>query len=114
MITTDVLLGQLPGLERLDLERWIANQWVRSERIHDSYAFEDIDVARVRLIFEMRSDMDINEAAMPVVLLLLDQVYDLRRQLNRSGGETNRRENGSTRRGQRIDLSATRGPEASP
>ena len=29
----------------------------------------------------MRDEMEINEAALPVVLLLLDQLYDLRRQM---------------------------------
>jgi chaperone modulatory protein CbpM len=38
-------------------------------------------VARARLILEMRDEMEINEDALPVVLLLLDQLYDLRRQM---------------------------------
>ena len=37
-----------------------------------------IDVARVRLIHDLRRDLDIGEDAMPVVLSLLDQVYELR------------------------------------
>jgi chaperone modulatory protein CbpM len=38
-------------------------------------------VARARLILEMRDEMQISEDALPVVLLLLDQLYDLRRQM---------------------------------
>jgi chaperone modulatory protein CbpM len=40
-------------------------------------------VARARLIVELRDTAEVNDAAMPVVLSLLDQLYDLRRQLRR-------------------------------
>src|ERR1700722_4179527 len=85
MISIDVVVGQISGLRRQDLERWIANEWVRPDPQADGYAFREIDVARVRLILEMRDDMDVDEAALPVVLSLLDQIYDLRRQLREVG-----------------------------
>jgi chaperone modulatory protein CbpM len=81
MISVDVLLAQLPDLPAPDLERWISNAWVRPEGRPGAYVFRDIDVARVRLILELRDDMEVNEAALPVVLLLLDQLYDLRRRM---------------------------------
>lgn len=81
MITVEGLLIQLPSLPRQDLERWISNDWVRPDGLLGHYAFSEIDVARVRLIQELRDDLEINEAALPVVLLLLDQMYDLRRRL---------------------------------
>jgi chaperone modulatory protein CbpM len=81
MIGIDVVIGQISGLTRQDLERWIANAWVRPDKSADDYAFREIDVARARLILEMRDEMEINEDALPVVLLLLDQLYDLRRQM---------------------------------
>jgi chaperone modulatory protein CbpM len=83
MINVEMLLVQVPGLLRQDLERWILNAWVRPDGRLDGYVFHDIDVARVRLIQELRDDLDINEAALPVVLLLLDQLYDLRRRSRR-------------------------------
>jgi chaperone modulatory protein CbpM len=81
MITVEVLLTQLPGLPLQDLERWISNDWVRPDGGVGDYAFGEIDVARVRLIQELRDNLDVNEAALPVVLLLLDQLYDLRRRM---------------------------------
>ena len=42
-------------------------------------------MARVRLIQELRDDMQVNEEALPVVLSLLDQLYDLRRRLRELG-----------------------------
>ena len=79
MISVEMLLVQVPGLLRQDLDRWILNAWVRPDGRLGGYAFRDIDVARVRLIQELRDDLEINEAALPVVLMLLDQLYDLRR-----------------------------------
>ena len=81
MITIDVLVAQVSGLTRDDLERWISNQWVRPDRQAGGYVFREIDVARVQLIREMRDEMEVNEAALPVVLSLLDQLYDVRRHM---------------------------------
>ena len=81
MISIEVVLMQLPGLPKRDLERWILNDWVRPDGPPGEWAFQEIDVARARLIRELRDDLDVNEASLPVVLLLLDQLYDLRRQM---------------------------------
>jgi chaperone modulatory protein CbpM len=81
MISIDALVALCAPLERPVLERWIADDWVRPDRRDGEYTFAEIDVARVRLILELRDQMDVNEAALPVVLLLLDQLYDLRRQM---------------------------------
>lgn len=82
-ITVDALITQVSGLKREDLEHWIANQWVRPEDVGSGgdYVFYAIDVARVRLIHELHHDLQINEDALPVVLSLLDQLYDQRRRL---------------------------------
>lgn len=80
MITIDALFVQVRGLQRDDLARWIDNAWVRPGGTPDQYLFHEIDVARVRLILELRDEMQVNEDALPVVLLLLDQLYALRRQ----------------------------------
>lgn len=82
-ITIDVLITQVSGLQREDLEHWIANQWVRPEEAGSGgdYVFHAIDVARVRLIQELHYDLQISEEALPVVLSLLDQLYDQRRRL---------------------------------
>lgn len=81
MITLSALISNSSGLERNDLERWIVETWVKPETDGVEYLFHDVDVARVRLIQELRDELEIDEAALPVVLLLLDQVYDLRRRM---------------------------------
>jgi chaperone modulatory protein CbpM len=85
MISFDVLIARTSGLLPQDLDRWISNHWVRPDGGAGHYLFHDIDVARVRLIFELRDDLDVNEAALPVVLSLLDQLYDARRTMRELG-----------------------------
>jgi chaperone modulatory protein CbpM len=85
MITIEVLISDSAGLRRQDLERWIANDWVRPDRQGESFLFREIDVARIQLIRELRDEMEVNEEALPVVLSLLDQVYDLRRRMRQLG-----------------------------
>lgn len=81
LVSIEILVTQLSGLTRQDLERWISNEWVRPDGGAGNYSFREIDVARVRLIQELRDEMRINEEALPVVLLLLDQLYDQRRRM---------------------------------
>jgi chaperone modulatory protein CbpM len=83
MIALDELLRQMKGLDRRDLIRWVENRWVLPERRDQTWLFHEVDVARVELIIDIRQEFAIDEEALPLVLGLLDQVYDLRRQLRR-------------------------------
>jgi chaperone modulatory protein CbpM len=83
VIPLDELLRQMNGLKRGDLIRWVENRWVLPERRDQTWIFREVDVARVELILEIRQEFAIDEEALPLVLGLLDQVYDLRRQLRR-------------------------------
>lgn len=65
-----------------ELSAWIARSWVLPVERGGRYVFDDADLARARLIAELHRDLEVNEEAMPVVLRLLDQVYDLRRTLS--------------------------------
>jgi len=72
---------RLYGIEIRELQHWIAEAWVLPESGTAGYVFHEVDVARVRLIAEMKRDLAIDEEAIPVVLRLLDQLYALRRRL---------------------------------
>ena len=89
MISIEVLVTKLSGLRRRDLERWILKEWVRPDVDGGHYMFHEIDVARVQLIQTLRNEMNVNDDALPVVLLLLDQVYDLRRRMREIGDALN-------------------------
>jgi chaperone modulatory protein CbpM len=64
-----------------ELSAWIEQHWVLPVEVNGDLMFDDSDVARVKLIAELRNDLGVNEDAIPVVLRLLDQVYGLRRAL---------------------------------
>jgi len=71
------------GVTETDLQLWIDQRWVLPHKREDSFIFDDVDIARARLIRELRVDLMVNEEAIPVVLSLLDQVHALRRALAR-------------------------------
>jgi len=83
MISLEDLLRRHTTLDRRELVAWVENRWVLPERRDKTWIFHDVDVARVELILEIRQEFAIEDDALSLVLGLLDQVYDLRRQLGR-------------------------------
>jgi chaperone modulatory protein CbpM len=83
MISFEEMVGRVAGLDSCELARWVENRWVLPERRENTWIFYDVDVARVELIVEIRKEFAVEEDALGLVLSLLDQVYDLRRQLGR-------------------------------
>ena len=83
MIAFEDLVQRLDGVDRGELTRWVENRWVLPERRDETWIFHEVDVARVQLILEIRHEFAIDDEALPLVLGLLDQVYELRRQLGR-------------------------------
>ena len=81
MLSQSDVLKRIAGLAREDLEFWVGQGWVMPARHADAYVYREIDVARVRLIFELRTELSINDEALPSVLSLVDQVYGLRQEL---------------------------------
>lgn len=81
MMNEEAILDHVVGLHRETLIVWIERGWVIPERSQDAYWFQEIDIARVLLIQEFSTDLNLNEDAMDVILPLLDQMHGLRRQL---------------------------------
>jgi chaperone modulatory protein CbpM len=69
---------RVSGVSAQELERWVEERLLLPE---EEEGFEEVDVARARLIVELRRDFALDEEALPLVLSLLDQVYALRRQV---------------------------------
>ncbi len=64
-------------LRRLRL--WVRNGWVLPDQGPGEPHYDELDVARVRLVCELKDRMNLNDDAVPVVLSLLDQLYGMRR-----------------------------------
>jgi chaperone modulatory protein CbpM len=78
MMRFTAVLAQFSDLGETELTAWIERGWVRPETEPSGPVFQDIDLARVRLIHDLRSVMLIEDETIPLILSLLDQVYDLR------------------------------------
>ena len=80
MMTLDDLLATIPSLQRGDLEGWIRDELIAPQQ-DAGLSFSDKECARVRLICTLTYELEIDSGALPVVLSLLDQLYDTRQRL---------------------------------
>lgn len=74
----------LRRVERLSAERltlFTAEAWVRPRSSDTGPAYDETDLARLRLIVELTEDLSVNDAAVPVILGLIDEVSTLRRRM---------------------------------
>ncbi len=70
---------QTTRLDRATMEIWIEEAWLAPREIPGGRIFSDIDVARARLILDLKQDMGVNDQGVGVILHLLDQMHGLRR-----------------------------------
>jgi chaperone modulatory protein CbpM len=90
MIEEREVLGLFTDLRRETLYLWIERGWLAPEEGEAGFRFREIDVARVRLIREFRTELELDADAMDVILPLLDQVHGLRDQVRRLAEAVNR------------------------
>jgi chaperone modulatory protein CbpM len=84
MMRIQAVVALFPGLREVELLAWIEQRWVQPEHSLDEGqgpVFREIDVARVHMIYDLRHRLDVHEETMPLVLSLVDQMYELRRNL---------------------------------
>jgi len=79
----DAVVALIGDLDSVELTGWVERGWVQPDATGEMWEFHEIDIARIRLIRDLRRGMDVGEDAIPLVLSLLDQVYELRGQLRR-------------------------------
>ena len=83
MVSETELVRTVSGLGRDELRMWVDAGWVRPRYKSGRAVFSDVDVARVRLIVDMRDDLGLARDSIPVVLSLIDQLHGVRRELRR-------------------------------
>ena len=82
MTTLNELLGLHDRLTTMHVERWVARGLLRPTGGADTWTFEQIDVARVRLLAELVDDIGFDDEAVETIVGLVDQVHTLRGQLD--------------------------------
>jgi chaperone modulatory protein CbpM len=70
-------------LDAVSLESWIEAGWLLPQEAGPERAFSELDLARARLIQDMREAMGVNDEGIAVALGLLDQLHGLRHALRR-------------------------------
>jgi chaperone modulatory protein CbpM len=82
MMRLETVIALFPDLDSVELSGWIEQSWVQPESDQDQgWVFHDIDVARIRLIYDLRRELETPEETVTIVLSLLDQLYEHRRTL---------------------------------
>jgi chaperone modulatory protein CbpM len=81
MTTLPELLSLHNRLTTMHVERWVARGLLRPAGTAEAWTFEQIDVARVRLLAELEGDIGFDDEAIETIVGLIDQVHTLRGQL---------------------------------
>ncbi len=81
MMRFTAVIDLFPDVPGPELQTWVHRGWVRPEGTEPDWVFQDIDIARVRMIRDFRQAMAVSEETMPLVLSLLDQLYTTRSQI---------------------------------
>ena len=71
------------GLHVQTLEFWLEQRWLIPQETSAGITFSEMDVARARLIQDLKSDFGVNDEGVDVILHLVDQLHGLRRALAR-------------------------------
>ncbi|MEX2520092.1 MAG: MerR family transcriptional regulator [Paracoccaceae bacterium] len=69
-----------------ELRVWVSEGWVRPASGGGGQKFDETDVARIRLVCELRESLGLEEDAVPLVLSLIDQLHGLRGELKALAG----------------------------
>lgn len=72
---------QMTEIRPATLEAWIEAGWLRPRYVQQDWRFSMIDLARARLILDLRGPMGVNDEGIGVILDLVDQIHGLRRAL---------------------------------
>jgi chaperone modulatory protein CbpM len=81
MIRFAAVVQLVPGLTEESLQAYVAAAWVRPVHEAGEPVFSEADLARLRLIQDLRDALEVEERTVPLVLSLLDQLYSTRREL---------------------------------
>jgi len=81
MTTLAELLVLTERLTAVHVERWVARGLLRPSGSAETWNFEPVDVARVRLLAELTEDVGFDDDTLEAVVALIDQVNTLRGQL---------------------------------
>ena len=66
-------------LDQETLQVWIEEEWLVPGETAGEPAFSEADLARAKLIRDLKHDMGVNDEGVGIILNLLDQMHSLRK-----------------------------------
>jgi chaperone modulatory protein CbpM len=75
------VVAEIRRLSLRELRLWVREGWVQPAQGTAGPIFDEVDVARIRLLCDLRKDMALPADALPVVLTLIDRLHETRRSL---------------------------------
>lgn len=81
MMRVDEIVEQIDALQRSDLDAWIGEALVSPQDDGGTLVFSEMECARIRLICTLRYELEIDADTLPVILSLVDQLYQTRQHL---------------------------------
>jgi chaperone modulatory protein CbpM len=81
MMRADDLVEAISSLQHSDLESWIREELLAPRLEAGNLLFTEMECARVRLICTLHYELEIDTETLPVVMSLVDQLYDTRQRL---------------------------------
>jgi chaperone modulatory protein CbpM len=76
------VVAQVKRVNLRDLRFWVREGWVRPAQSETGPVFDEVDIARIRLLCDLRKDMSLPSDVLPVVLTLIDRLHQTRRELH--------------------------------
>lgn len=80
-LTEQAVVAHIERLTLRELRIWVREGWVRPAQGAGGPVFDDLDVARIRLLCDLRKDMAVPSDVLPVILTLIDHLSRTRREL---------------------------------
>jgi chaperone modulatory protein CbpM len=74
--------SKLCGVPSEIITRLIEEEWILPVDLDAPY-FDEEDIARIRLIWELHEEFGVNDEAMPIILHLIDQLNRMHLELER-------------------------------
>ena len=78
MITETEVVARFTRLDPEVLEHWIAAGWLKPHRSDAGFLFDDGDIARTHLLYDLCYDMELRDEELTMVLSLIDQLHSTR------------------------------------
>ena len=75
------VVSQVDRLTLRELRLWVREGWVRPATGTLGPVFDEIDLARIRLLCDLRKDLSLPEDAITPILALMDRLHQTRRDL---------------------------------